>query len=204
MNILSNVNLNAYKKKNLYIIIAVAFIIIALARPQYGTRTVMFTQTAADVIIALDVSRGMLAEDVYPNRIGASKEIMRNVLSAFRNERVGVIIFEGTAMWKVPMTFDSGAARLFLNNIQAGMMPIGGTRISRPIEIAAESILPSARDNSRIMILISDGEDHDSGMDAAIEMAIERNLRIYTIGVGTPQGAQIPLRDAQGNIIDFI
>jgi len=203
MGILSNVNLDAYKRKNLYIIIAVALMVIALARPQYGARTIMFTQRAADIIVAIDVSRSMLAEDVHPSRIEKAKEVMRDMLSAFRGERIGIIVFEGTAIWQAPMTFDMGAARLFLNGVHAGMMPIGGTRISKPIELAVGSV-SAARDNSRILVIITDGEDHDSDLDSALAAAVEKNLRIYTIGIGSREGARIPLRDARGNITDYV
>jgi Ca-activated chloride channel family protein len=203
LNILSNADMGAYKKKAFYLLVAVTLCIIALARPQYGTKTIMFTQKSADIIVAMDVSKSMLAEDIAPSRIEKAREVMFNMLSAFKGERVGIIAFEGTAFWQVPMTFDMSGARLFLSSVRPGMLPMGGTRISKPIELALKSV-SNGKNDSKALIIITDGEDHDSGISEAVRLAREKNLKIYTIGIGSDAGAKIPLRDDRGRIIEYV
>jgi Ca-activated chloride channel family protein len=206
---LSNVNFKSYQTKFFLLLTALFFIILALARPQFGEKNQTLIRESSEIAAALDVSRSMLARDIEPNRIERAKDILTRVIDENPGERIGVIAFSGSAMWQCPMTYDSEALKMFLRDISVGRLPMGGTQISDAVSLAVKS-LQNSPSNNKVLILISDGEDHDSKIEQAVKEAKNSNLRIISIGIGTATGAPIPssesgiegyIKDSSGEIV---
>ncbi|MDR3244126.1 MAG: VWA domain-containing protein [Elusimicrobiota bacterium] len=206
---LSDVNLKAYSFKYALLTAAFFFIILALARPQFGEKTQEVMRETSEIVVALDVSRSMLARDIEPNRLEKARQILFRVIEENHGDKIGVIIFSGSAMWQCPMTYDFEALKMFLGNIQTGQLPMGGTQISSAIMLAVKAI-SSNPSNNKVLLLISDGEDHDSKIDEALKQANDINLRIISVGIGSQVGAPVPtgesavsdyIRDSVGNVI---
>ena len=200
---LSNVNIRVYIVKYIFIIIGLAFLILAIARPQYGDKVQEVVKESSEIVIALDISKSMLAQDSKPNRLEKSKSMIFRIVEESAGERIGVIVFSGTAMWQVPMTYDFQALKMFMRGVENIQLPFGGTQISDAINLAVKAVSSNPA-SSKIMILISDGEDHDSKIKEAINNAKSADLKIFTVGVGTIQGSPIPVRDQNGEITGYI
>jgi Ca-activated chloride channel homolog len=195
--------------KFILLLVSLAFIILALAGPRFGTRLEEVKREGIEIILALDVSNSMLAEDIRPNRMERSKMAISRLLGTLRNDRVGLIVFAGDAFVQVPITSDYTAARMILDNISTDIVPVQGTAIGRAIDLAARSFTPESQ-ASRMLVIISDGEDHDDDPVRAARIAREKGIRIFTIGMGRPEGAPIPvtaggqtrfLTDPEGNTV---
>ncbi|MCS6934531.1 MAG: VWA domain-containing protein [Chitinophagales bacterium] len=187
--------------------LAYVFIVLGFANPQLGTRQEKVTRRGIDVVIALDVSNSMLCEDIKPNRLIRAKNFISNFIEHLRNDRVALVVFAGKAYLQMPLTVDFSAARMFLNSIHTNMIPTQGTHIGEAIEMARQA-LQSDDDKgmSKVLIIISDGEDNEGGVEEALENALSENIHIFTVGVGTETGAPIPVgndykRDQDGNIV---
>jgi Ca-activated chloride channel family protein len=200
---LTNVNLNAYKIKNILILSALFFIIIALARPQFGYKKKTVIKESSEIVISLDVSRSMLAQDLKPNRLEKAKDMVLKIVEENPGEKIGIIVFAGSAMWQCPMTYDSQALKMFLRSVETSSLPMGGTQISDAITLASKAV-EKELSNGKVMILISDGEDHDSKIKEAINKAKKVGLKIIAVGIGTPNGSPIPVKDESGVIKDYI
>ena len=189
---------------------AVLLLFVALARPQWGTEKKKTEPTGIDVMIALDVSKSMLARDVRPNRLERVKLGITNLLDRVSGDRLGLIAFSGTAFLHCPLTLDHQAFAKTLNDLEIGTIKTPGTNLAGPIEEASRSF--SKNDRDKFLILLSDGEDLEGeGLKRAKE-AKDQGIRIYTIGIGSPEGARIPmdplgqparnfLRDPQGKTV---
>jgi Ca-activated chloride channel family protein len=200
---LTNVNLNAYKIKNILIFLAFFFIIIALARPQFGYKKKTVIKESSEIVISLDVSRSMLAQDLKPNRLEKAKDMVLKIVEDNPGEKIGIIVFAGSAMWQCPMTYDSQALKMFLQSVEVSSLPMGGTQISDAILLASKAVEKEIS-NGKVMILISDGEDHDSKIKEAINKAKKVGLKIIAVGIGTPAGSPVPVKDESGIIKDYI
>ncbi|MFH0736551.1 MAG: VWA domain-containing protein [bacterium] len=204
----------SYKKFILkFSVYLLAFIlaILSLASPQIGARLAEVKQTGIDVFILLDVSKSMLAEDIRPSRLEKAKFEITRLIQKLRGDRIGLIIFSGQAYVQFPLTTDYAAANLFLNAIDENSVPQQGTAIAASLTMALNSFREDAK-TEKAIIVISDGEDHEGDIDAAIDDANKKNVKIYTIGLGSPTGAPIPVyaqngsqsdykRDREGNIV---
>ena len=186
---------------------AFTFIVIVLAQPQFGSREETTTRRGIEVMIALDVSNSMLAEDVRPNRLERSKQIMSQLIDNLGNDRVGLIVFAGDAFVQLPITVDHVSAKMFLSNINTGMVANQGTAIGAAIDLAIRSF-GQADDIGRTIILITDAENHEDDAVGAARLAVENGITVNVIGVGTPQGAPIPIpgtmsfrTDRSGNVV---
>lgn len=185
-----------WRRRTRLLLVAVSLIaiVIALMRPQWGVEFVRSRQLGAEIMIALDVSRSMLAEDVVPNRLERAKAEIRDLLPYLAGDQVGLIAFAGRATVLCPLTPDFGFLRLVLDNVDPGSVARGGTRLEEPIRKAVAGFGP-AGDLARVILLITDGEDHDSfPLDAAREAA-ERGIRILAIGFGDEAGSEIFITD---------
>lgn len=179
-------------------LLGLACVVAAASRPQFGASVAETSERGADLVVLLDVSRSMLAEDVAPNRLSAAKDGIRSLLDQTRGDRVGLIVFAGKCVLKAPLTTDRGFVREVLEDIDTRSAPRGGTRLGDAIAKALE-VLPPAEDRDQAIVLITDGEDHDSQPEAAARQAAERNVKIFTVLLGdSGTGARIPQSDGSG------
>ncbi len=183
------------------ILTSFALIIMAFANPQVGTKMQEVKQTGIDVYILLDVSRSMQAEDIKPNRLEKAKYQISNLIQKLRGDRIGLIVFSGEAYIQFPLTTDYSAANLFLAAVDFNSVPQPGTAIASAINMAVQSFDSAATDKA--IIIITDGEDHEGDIDKAVENATDKEIKIYTIGLGSPDGVPIPIYDNRGSEVGF-
>ncbi len=189
------------KLKFTIILVTLSLLIIAFSNPQIGTKMQEVKQTGIDVYILLDVSRSMAAEDIKPNRLEKAKYQISNLIQKLRGDRIGLIVFSGDAYIQFPLTTDYSAANLFLSAVDFNSVPQPGTAIASAINMAVQSFDSAATDKA--IILITDGEDHEGDIDAAVDEATELEIKIYTIGLGSPDGLPIPVYDNRGKQVGF-
>ncbi|HNQ60041.1 MAG TPA: VWA domain-containing protein [Bacteroidales bacterium] len=181
--------------------IAMIILTIAMANPQIGTKLVKAKQKGIDMMICLDVSNSMLAEDVKPNRLENAKLAIRKLVEQLQGDRIGIIVFAGKAYIQLPITSDYAAAEMFINNINTRLIPTQGTALAQAISMAKASLQSETR--SKAIILITDGEDHEGDVLTEAEKAAAEGIRIYTIGIGTPEGSPIPIVNEKGEITGY-
>ncbi|MGA3013577.1 MAG: VWA domain-containing protein [Bacteroidales bacterium] len=170
---------------------AFAFLILALADPQTGSKMEKVERKGIDVMIALDVSNSMLAEDIRPNRLEKAKQAISKLIDRLDGDRIGIIVFAGKAYNQLPITSDYGAAKMFLSVINTNSVPIQGTAIADALEMATNSFGQSK--HNKAIIIISDGEDHQGGVLEKAADAAKKGIVIYTVGIGSPEGGPIPI-----------
>lgn len=192
------------QKAKLWLIFFVFFFsLIALSRPLWGQKEQTVVSRGNDIIIALDVSRSMLAEDIKPNRLAKAKHEIAALFDKLQGHRIGVVIFSGEAFVQCPLTLDYAAAKILLSEVEIGSVPVPGTAVSAAIRKAVESFPPGERE-SRVVILITDGEDTVEDPKQAAELAAKEGVMVYAIGIGDPLGVPIPVRDESGGIKEYI
>ena len=192
------------RHKFILILIAIASICVALARPQFGSKLKEVTRRGVEIMIAVDVSNSMLAEDFEPNRLERTKFAIDRLIEQLREDRIGIIVFAGDAYVQLPITTDYVAARNFVRHLSTTLVSRQGTAIGAAIELAAMSFSPGS-EGSRILIVISDGENHEDDPIAAAQRAAEQGIKIYTIGVGTDKPTPMfingePILDEDGTM----
>lgn len=186
--------------------IALFFFAIGLSRPQLGARLKEIEGKGSEIMIALDVSNSMLAQDYSPNRLERAKLAISRLSDKMRGDRIGLIVFAGQAFIQLPITTDYLSAKMFLNSITTSSVPVQGTSLQDAINLGIKSFSADAK-GGKALIIISDGEDHEEGAVEAAKSAKELGIVIYTIGIGTPEGKPIPMEDGQllkdkeGNIV---
>lgn len=182
------------------ILAGLALLIIAGARPRFGVYFEKLTQRGADLFVLLDVSRSMLAEDVLPNRLQRAKSDIRDLLGQLAGDRVGLVVFAGRPVVKVPLTSDLGFLLSALDEVGVHSAPRGGSLIGDGIRKCLEA-MPERRDRDQVIVLITDGEDHDSYPEEAAKQAHQRGVKIFTVGLGdSREGSRVPVRDASGGL----
>jgi len=175
--------------------LALYFIITALAQPQFGSKLLTSKRKGVELIIALDVSNSMMAEDIKPNRLERAKRAIAKLTERLRDDKLGLIVFAGQAFVQLPITTDYVSAKLFLDAINTSVVPVQGTAIGAAIEMATKSFSPTFV-GSKAVIVITDGENHEDDAVGAAKTALEKKIVVHTIGMGLPQGAPIPMGDA--------
>ena len=187
---------------------AVGLAVLAAARPQLGSIFQTIRARGADIVIALDTSLSMMAEDVPPNRLAAAKHEISTFMNGLTTDRVGLVPFAGVAFVQCPLTLDYAAVRLFLSDISTYSLPVEGTALGTAIRTATSAFVQEGR--HRVIVLITDGEDHGSDPLEAARAAGRQGIRVYTIGIGSPDGELIPdtrgggrqfIRDEQGRVV---
>ncbi|MGL4363664.1 MAG: VWA domain-containing protein [Bacteroidales bacterium] len=173
---------------------AFMFLVFGLSRPQLGARVKEVKRKGAEIIIALDVSNSMMSQDFSPNRLENAKRAIARLVEQLGSDRIGLIVFAGDAFIQLPITSDYVSAKLFLNSINPGIVPKQGTAIGKAITTGIRSFSLQS-ENSRALIIISDGENHEDDPVAAAQIAANEGIKIYTIGIGSPQGSPIPMKD---------
>ena len=186
---------------------ALALLVVMLARPQFGTKISNEQRTGIETIIAMDISNSMLAEDITPSRLDRSKMMVENLVDHFTNDKIGLLVFAGDAFVQLPITSDYVSAKMFLSSIDPSMMATQGTDIARAIDMATHSFTQE-EGIGKAIIVITDGEDHEGGALEAAEAAKKAGMRVYVLGVGSTQGAPIPIpgtgdymKDNTGNTV---
>lgn len=177
--------------KFVLLMIALAFLIVGWANPQWGTKKEKVKRKSADIFIALDVSRSMMTEDVRPNRMERAKVFAQKLIQGLQGERLGTIIFAGNAYLQMPLTTDYSAAQLFTKSANPNMAPSQGTAIVDAIDLAEQSFAEDAQ-HHKALVIITDGENHDQEALERAQEARENGLLIFTVGVGTTEGGFIP------------
>lgn len=171
--------------------LAIACLAIALVNPKIGTKLETVKREGVDIVFAVDVSKSMLAEDVAPNRLDKSKQLVTQIINNLSGDRVGIIAYAGKAFPQLPITTDYGSAKMFLQSMNTDMLSSQGTAINEAIDLA-KTYYDDDQQTNRVLIIISDGEDHNQAFAKVAKEAGEEGIRIFTIGVGTPKGARIP------------
>ncbi len=194
----------------IFFLIAILFLIFGLVNPQIGSTLEEVKREGSDIVICLDVSNSMKAEDFKPNRLTKAKQSIEKLIDKLNNDRIGIIVFAGEAYVQLPITTDYAAAKLFLENVDCDAVPVQGTVISSAIELAEKSFGTEEGKNKAI-IIISDGESHDDNAIAAAKTASEKGTVIHTIGIGSIEGVPIPVyknkipsgyrKDKEGNTV---
>src|SRR2546422_1779075 len=183
------------------IVFAVACAMLALARPQWGFEWEEAKQRGLDIVVAIDTSRSMLAEDVQPNRLARAKFAALDLMKEAKSDRLALIPFAGAAFLQCPLTLDEQAFRQSVEALEVGIIPVGGTALTEAIETALTAFKEG--DNIKILVLFTDGEDHDSGALAAAEKAAKAGLKVFTIGLGTANGELLRATDEKG-VVSYI
>jgi len=210
VDLLSTVDYRKRFLKVVFIILAIIFSFIALARPQWGFHWEEVKRKGVDILIALDTSKSMLTEDVLPNRFGRSKLAIRDLVRNLKGDRIGLIAFSGSAFLQCPLTVDYGGFLLSLENTNIDSIPKGGTSITSAIKEALRSY-EGGQKKYKVLIIITDGEDHEGDPVQAAGEAKKEGINIFCVGIGTKEGDLVPvmdesgqkafLKDAQGNVI---
>lgn len=202
----ANISARRRRWKASFVVLGTLLLGLTLAGPQCGTRVQEVEREGVDLVIALDVSTSMLAEDVAPNRLERSKNEIKKLLDELRGDRVGLVIFAGDAFIQCPLTTDYGAVRLFLDVAGPSLLPTPGTDFSAALTTALDAFdVPEAdgdeEERSRALLIISDGENHIEGLTEVVEEARAADVVLYTAGVGEPQGVRIPVRRTGGQTV---
>jgi len=204
---LHNILLPKYSKikswlKIVLVTMALSLLILAAANPQIGTRLEEVKQTGIDVFILLDVSLSMSAEDIKPNRLEKAKYQIANLINKLRGDRIGLIIFSGDAYVQIPLTTDYSAANLFLSAVDFKSVPQPGTAVATAINLAIKSF-DFKTATQKVIVVITDGEDHEGDVIEAVNDAVSKDLKIYAIGLGSQDGVPIPIYNRQGEAIGY-
>ena len=184
--------------KMLVVGLALTSLVFALVNPKMGTKMKTIKREGVDIVFALDVSKSMLAEDIVPNRLEKSKQIISKIIDKLGSDRVGIIIYAGNAYPLLPITTDQAAAKMFLQNADPDMVSSQGTAINEALKLA-KTFYDDDEQTNRYLFIVSDGEDHEENVSYIADEATKEGIKIFTIGVGTPEGGPIPLK--RGNTL---
>ncbi len=174
--------------------LAIACLSFALVNPKIGTKLETVKREGVDIVFALDVSKSMLAEDIAPNRLEKSKQIITQIINSLAGDRIGIIGYAGSAFPQVPITTDFSSAKLFLSGMNTDMVSSQGTAITEAMEMA-QTFYDDEEQTNRVLFIISDGEDHEGNVSQMAEEAAQKGIRIFTIGIGTLEGGPIPIKE---------
>lgn len=188
--------------KTLLVILSLFFSLLALARPQIGTKLEEVKRQGIDIFIAVDLSLSMQAEDIKPNRLEKAKHEVASFINNLQGDRIGLIAFAGEAFVQCPLTLDYSAAKMFLDIMDPTLIPVQGTAIGEAIAKAITSFVQTERKH-KVLVIITDGEDTVADPLKTAELAEKEGIVIYTVGIGSPQGVPIPLYDRAGKLTGF-
>lgn len=190
------------------LLLALTLLIIAAARPQYGQNEKTVKRQGIEVMVALDISNSMLAEDVAPNRLDRAKQMLSKMMDNMVDDKVGLVVFAGDAFTQLPITCDYVSAKMFLGTITPSLIPTQGTAIGAALQTAITSFGAQESDAGRAIVLITDGENHEDDAIAVAKKAQELGIRVFVIGIGKPEGSPIPkpgtndyFKDRSGQVV---
>ena len=199
-NLMPDVSIKRQHLKVALALIAAAALIVSLARPQMGMTVDNTKKQGIEIIIALDISNSMLAEDIAPNRLESAKQLISSTVDRMDNDKVGIIVFAGDAYSQLPITSDNVSANMFLDAISPSMITQQGTDIAKAINLASKSFT-QAEGVGRAIIVITDGENHEGGAEEAAAEVSKKGIQVYMIGVGKETGAPIPDPSSRGGYL---
>jgi Ca-activated chloride channel family protein len=178
--------------KFVMLMLILASVTLGLARPQFGSRLQEVKRKGIEIMIALDVSNSMNAQDIQPSRLQRSKQAIAKLVEKLNDDRIGLVVFAGDAYTQIPITTDYVSAKMFLNNISTGIVPVQGTAIGKAIEQSIRSF-PANSELQKAIIIITDGENHEDNPVEMAKLAADKGILVFTLGMGLPEGAPIPL-----------
>ncbi len=184
------------------LLLAIFFLLFSLARPQLGTKLTLMKREGVDIVIALDCSLSMMAQDFSPSRLKKAKQEVNGLIARMRGDRVGLVAFAGAAFIQCPLTLDYSATGMFLDIMDVDLIPQPGTAVGDAIRTSIKAFDQKTR-KYKVLILLTDGEDHDSDPLGAAEEAAAEGIKIYTIGIGSVQGEPIPIRNKKGAVTGY-
>jgi len=194
---------NARKNiKNTLFIFSIAFLIIGISNPQIGTKMEEVKREGVDLMIAIDLSHSMMAQDIKPNRLERAKQAISRLIDKLEGDRIGLVVFAGEAYVQLPITTDYSAAKLFLSTVNTSIIPTQGTKIGNAIDLCIKSFDQENNQNKAI-IIITDGENHDEEAISSAKIAQEQNIYIHTLGMGLTKGGPIPIYNKYGSTSEF-
>lgn len=197
-----NVNLRARKWRTLLWFLSVSLVIVSLARPQWGSEVREINQEGLQVMVALDVSQSMLAQDIKPNRLERAKLEISDLMKKLNGDEIGLVLFSGASFIQVPLTSDYNTALNYLETAQPGVISRPGTVIGNAMRIAMQGFDPELP-SQKVMLILTDGEDHETDPLKAAQEIADQGVLIYTIGFGTTEGEPVPVVDSNGQIVDW-
>ena len=190
------------------LMVVLVLMIVALARPQFGSKLQTTKKQGVEAMIVLDVSNSMMAQDIQPNRLERSKLILSKLIDDMVDDKIGLIVFAGDAFVQLPITTDNVSAKMFLSSINPNLVPRQGTAIGTAIDLAIQSFGPNESEAGRTIIVITDGENHEDDAVGAAKLAQEKGITVNVVGIGTPEGTPIPVggtmsfrKDKDGNVV---
>lgn len=205
--LMPNVSLVRPQVKFYFQLTAITLLIFILAQPQYGTKMEKEKRQGIEVMVALDVSNSMMAQDILPNRLDKAKQLLSKLIDDMTNDKVGLVVFAGDAYTQLPITVDYVSAKMFLSSISPKLVPRQGTAIGSAIDMCIKSFGEKSK-VGRAIILITDGENHEDDAVGAAKLALESGIVVHVVGMGKPDGAPIPVdgtmsfwKDKDGNVV---
>jgi len=199
----ASVSVRARRWKGVAQVVAVGLLAVAMARPQFGTRVETVRSVGQDIVVAVDLSRSMLAEDVSPNRLERARLAILRLMRQLDGDRIGLVAFAADAFVQSPLTIDYSAAGMFLNAMSPDMMPTQGTDLGAAMRVSLDALEAGGRD-ARVLVLVTDGEDHEDDFDDEMRRAVESDVKVYIVGIGSTEGVPIPDFDAAGRQQGFL
>lgn len=176
------------------LLLGLAMLILGLVNPKIGTKVEKVKREGIDIVFAVDVSKSMLAEDLAPNRLEKSKQLVSQIINNLGSDRIGIIAYSGSAFPVLPITTDYNIAKMFLQSMNPGMISSQGSNLDEAIELT-EKYFEGSGNTSKLLIMVTDGEDHSEAAESAAEQARKKGIKIITIGVGTTSGGPIPIKN---------
>jgi Ca-activated chloride channel family protein len=192
-----SLDIKKQRLKAILILLSVFIMALALMRPQWGFEWKEVKRSGLDILIALDTSNSMLAEDVKPNRLERSKLAIKDLIKKLEGDRIGLIAFSGSAFLQCPLTVDYDGFMLSLNDLDVNTIPKGGTSLSNAIRVGLDSY-EGGKKKYKVLVIITDGEDHEGKAGEWADMAKKQGIKVFTIGIGTKDGELIPVTDGSG------
>lgn len=190
------------RTKVILILLALVFVVVSLARLQFGTHLELLKREGLDIVVALDVSNSMLAQDMRPNRLTKAKQEIRGIIDRLKGDRIGLVAFAGEAFIQCPLTLDYSAAKFLLGSMDQTSVTIQGTSLKEAIEKSAQMFDQQTKKH-KVLLLLTDGEDHEQGALDAADEARKSGIKIYTVGIGNPSGEPIPILDRNNKQVGF-
>ena len=186
-----------YKVNAVLLLAGMTFIILSLVEPKWGYHIEQVQRHGVDIVVAVDTSKSMLAEDVKPNRLAYAKREIEDLLKVMQGDRIAIVAFAGTAFAQCPLTLDYAFARMVLNDIDTRSIPQGGTALAEAIQKSLEAFQDPLKKHKAIIVL-TDGEDHEGWVDTAALFAKDAGVNVYVVGIGEPEGSLVPVQDESG------